>query len=75
MITRYGLNQYAIGDTPICLPPPQDRKNLAYFIDRETAKIDALISKTEKAIELAQELRSALISAAVTGKIGVLDAA
>ena len=43
------------------------------FLDRETARIDALIARTEKAIELAQERRSALISAAVTGKIDVRE--
>ena len=39
------------------------------FLDRKTAKFDALISKIHKAIEKLQEYRTALISAAVTGKI------
>ncbi|MET3680421.1 hypothetical protein ACIQLJ_18185 [Microbacterium sp. NPDC091313] len=38
---------------------------------RETAKIDALISKAERFIELAQERRAALITAAVTGQIEI----
>ena len=65
-VTRYGLNQDAIGDTPICLPPPQERKNLADHIDRETARIDALIAKKTRFIELLQEKRQALITHAVT---------
>ena len=65
-ITRYGLNQDAIGDTPICLPPPQERKNLADHIDRETSRIDALIAKKTRFIELLQEKRQALITHAVT---------
>ncbi|WP_031407463.1 restriction endonuclease subunit S [Thiomonas sp. FB-Cd] len=65
-ITRYGLNQDAIGDTPICLPPPQERKNLADHIDRETSRIDALIAKKSRFIELLQEKRQALITHAVT---------
>ena len=36
------------------------------FLDRETAKIDALIAKKERLIELLQEKRTALISHAVT---------
>jgi type I restriction enzyme S subunit len=65
-VTRYGLNQDAIGDTPICLPPPQERKNLADHIDRETARIDALIAKKTRFIELLKEKRSALITHALT---------
>ena len=65
-ITRYGLNQDAIGDTPICLPPPQERKNLADHIDRETARIDALIAKKSRFVELLREKRQAFITHAVT---------
>jgi type I restriction enzyme S subunit len=41
------------------------------FLDRETTTIDELSANAEKAITLLQERRSALISAAVTGKIDV----
>jgi type I restriction enzyme S subunit len=44
------------------------------FLDCETAKLDALNVQTEKAISLLKERRSALIAAAVTGKIDVRDA-
>ena len=37
----------------------------------ETAKLDALVAKVEIAIERLQEYRTALITAAVTGKIDV----
>jgi hypothetical protein len=40
-------------------------------LDRETAKIDALIAKVRDAIDRLKEFRTALISAAVTGKIDV----
>lgn len=73
-ITRYGLNQDAIGDTQLCIPPPQERKNLADHIDRETARIDALIAKVRKSIDLLKEHRSALITAAVTGQIDLSGA-
>jgi hypothetical protein len=45
------------------------------FLDRETARIDALVAKVREAIERLKELRTALISAAVTGKIDVREEA
>lgn len=41
------------------------------YLDEETAKLDALIAKVEEALERLQEYRTALITAAVTGKIDV----
>jgi type I restriction enzyme S subunit len=52
-------------------PPLPEQRAIADFLDRETARIDALISKVTAAIALLKELRMALISAAVTGKIDV----
>ena len=58
----------------LCIPPKQEQKQIAAFLDSETTKIDTLIEKCETAIELLKERRTALISAAVTGKIDVRDA-
>ena len=56
----------------IALPPThEEQKRIIAFLDKETAKIDTLIEKCETAIELLKERRTALISAAVTGKIDV----
>ena len=46
---------------------------IASYLDAETAKIDKLIGKVEEAIERLTEYRSALITAAVTGKIDVRE--
>jgi type I restriction enzyme S subunit len=46
--------------------PATEQRAIADFLDRETAKIDALIAKKERLIELLQEKRTALISQAVT---------
>ena len=48
-----------------------EQRAIAAFLDRETAKIDALISRIREGIEKLKEYSSALISAAVTGKIDV----
>ena len=45
------------------------QKIIADFLDRETARIDRLIDKKQRLVELAEEKRSALITAAVTGEI------
>jgi len=69
--TMDNLNTEIVGRTPICLPPVGEQQNIATFLDRETAKIDALLAKVGEAIERLKEYRIALISAAVTGKIDV----
>ncbi len=57
------------------LPPLPEQQAIAAFLDRETAKIDTLIAKVETAIAKLKEYRIALISAAVTGKIDIREAA
>jgi type I restriction enzyme S subunit len=52
-------------------PTEKEQAKIAAFLDHETAKLDALTAEAERAIELFKERRSALISAAVTGKIDV----
>ncbi|AHM02973.1 Type I restriction-modification system, specificity subunit S [Roseibacterium elongatum DSM 19469] len=53
------------------VPPEAEQVKVLEFVGIETTKLDALVSEAEKAIALLQERRSALISAAVTGKIDV----
>lgn len=50
-------------------PKDSDAKAIVDHLDRTTARIDTLIAKTERSIELLREHRTALITAAVTGKI------
>ncbi len=58
----------------VLAPPLHEQRAIAAFLDRETAKIDALVTKVREAINHLKELRQALISAAVTGKIDVREA-
>ncbi len=48
------------------LPPLDEQRAIATFLDRETARIDALIARKQRLIELLREKRTALISHAVT---------
>ena len=52
-------------------PPQSEQETIAAILDRETAKLDALTAEAQRGIALLKERRSALISAAVTGKIDV----
>ena len=55
-----------IKDFKACFPTINEQRAIAAFLDRETAKIDMLVAKKERLIELLQEKRSALITQAVT---------
>ncbi len=56
-------------------PPLQEQKRIVEFLNVSVSKIDRLIATTNRSIELLKEKRSALITAAVTGKIDVRNAA
>jgi type I restriction enzyme S subunit len=53
------------------LPPITEQREITDFIAVETSKIDTLTTEAKTVINLLQERRTALISAAVTGKIDV----
>ena len=52
-------------------PPHDEQVAIAEYLDEMTAKFDTLTAEAERGIELLQERRTALISAAVTGQIDV----
>lgn len=54
-------------------PSPDEQNEIAKYLSAETTKFDALSADAEQAIGLLKERRSALISAAVTGKIDVRE--
>jgi type I restriction enzyme, S subunit len=55
----------------VCVPPMAEQREIVAVLDHQTAKIGALSRKVQQAIERLVEYRSAVISAAVTGKIDV----
>ena len=65
------LNAEELGDCFILLPPKQEQVEIDQYIARELSKFDLLMQQVDKASVLLQERRTALISAAVTGKIDV----
>ena len=78
-IVQYGAAQKQFNishavDFAFPFPPLKEQKAIAYYLDRETAKLDALVETAESVIDRLQEYRTALITAAVTGKIDVRGA-
>ena len=66
-------DEFRVVMTP--LPTKEEQRIIVDFLGVETTKIDALVAKVREAIDRLKELRTALISAAVTGKIDVREIA
>ncbi|MEI6177693.1 MAG: restriction endonuclease subunit S, partial [Verrucomicrobiota bacterium] len=61
------------GDMVFPVPPLVEQRAIVAHIAKETAKLDALRASAERTICLLKERRSALISAAVTGKLAIAE--
>ena len=68
------LNQEATGDVALAAPPVEEQGAIVSHVETMTEKLAALIGKITESIALLREHRTALISAAVTGKIDVRKA-
>jgi type I restriction enzyme S subunit len=64
--TFFGISQESIGSFPLATPPQFEQHKILEFLDKETAKIDALVEEQRRLIELLKEKRRAVISHAVT---------
>ncbi|MCK9189487.1 restriction endonuclease subunit S [Acidithiobacillus sp.] len=71
MGTQLNLNTDTVASIYIASPPIEEQFGITIFLDRETAKIDSLITRAEQSVALLRERRSALITAAVTGRIDI----
>lgn len=68
------ITQAAIINLPMDLPPVEDQRRALDRLAGTTSKLDALTTECRDLIALLKERRSALITAAATGKIDVRDA-
>ncbi len=69
--TQMNLNVDFVRRIPIVVPPKEEQFRIVREVERAIAKFDLLDRQTLEFIDLLQERRTALISAAVTGKIDV----
>jgi type I restriction enzyme S subunit len=65
------INVEEIRNFVICVPPATEQDKISLYLQDKVSRYNTLIGESEKAIRLSKERRTALISAAVTGKIDV----
>ncbi|ELZ7775911.1 restriction endonuclease subunit S [Campylobacter upsaliensis] len=63
------ISQDDIKNFKIPLPPLQEQKEIAEFLDKKCEKINSAIEKTKKQIELVKEYKNTLINEAVCGRV------
>lgn len=68
---REGLNFEQIGNMFVALPPTDEISKITISLDREKARIDALIERKTRFIELLREKRQALITHSITKGLSV----
>ncbi len=71
--TQLNLNTETIGGIKVPVPPENEQREIVALIESKSSKIDALVRKIHEHIDKLREYRTALISAAVTGKIDVRE--
>jgi type I restriction enzyme S subunit len=69
--TKGAITCEQIGRVKIAVPPPREQKAIVEYVGGQANPLAALAAEAQKAIDLLQERRTALISAAVTGQIDV----
>lgn len=72
-VTRYGISYGAISGAWVLLPPVIEQKEIADYVEYNTAKIDKAIFQKQEEIERLKEYKSTLIDSAVTGKICLVN--
>lgn len=73
--TKVQLSLDDVANMLLTVPPPEEQCAIVTFLEKEISKIDALRTEAQHVIHLLKERRTALIAAAVTGKIDVRNAA
>jgi type I restriction enzyme, S subunit len=70
-VTMESLRRPLLAGFKVPVPPEDEQLTILAYLDKATAKVDALIAKVEEFIALARERRAALITEAVSGRIDV----
>lgn len=71
--TMYSIKKEKIAQQKVAAPEINEQIDISNFLDLEVGKIDAAIEKLKKRIDLFLELKSSIITSAVTGKIDLRD--
>lgn len=71
--TALGIKASKLPELKIMLPGTKEQQRIVEFLRSQTTKIDDLVIQAQRLIELSQERRSALVTAAVTGELALPD--
>lgn len=71
LVTRVSLSQNLLKNLPVIVPPIDEQKEIAAYLDKKTEQIKKLIIDIESSINGLQEFRSSLITEAVTGQLDI----
>ena len=71
LVTRASLSQELLKRLPVLIPPAEEQKQIAAFLDKKCLEIDKVIRKKQIKIDRLTEYKKALIYEAVTGKLEV----
>ena len=69
------INAEIVRSLKVPIPPLPEQTAIAEYLDKITTRIDAVIARTQREIELINEYRTRLIADVVTGKVDVREAA
>lgn len=69
--TAEGIKASKLGQIPIAVPSISEQEEIVSFLDKRRETLDAVSRHAQEHIELLREYRSSLISAAVTGQLGL----
>ena len=67
----YSVTQRSLGNTRVVLPPLPEQERIVAHLDSVCSELDAAEAAIRKQIALLQELRTRLVSDAVTGAVEV----
>ena len=68
LVTRASLGQSLLKSMPVLLPPLEEQKEIANYLDAKCAEIDRLIAKKEQLVKELESYKKGLIYEVVTGK-------
>lgn len=68
LVTRASLGQSLLKSMPVLLPPLEEQKEIADYLDAKCAEIDGLIAKKEQLVKEMESYKKSLIYEVITGK-------
>lgn len=72
-VTHFNMSD--IGNIPLVIPSIEEQENIVRYLGKETSKINQIINKVGKNINLLEEYKKSLIHHVVTGKVDVREVA